>query len=150
MLPTKKRSEVLSLGDDDIQGYMPTTTPHRPELKRTQSSFVEASDFKLDRQHEKLKARIVEYFDKYPSFKNGLFTADYITKLCCVVEKYTYKKGIKKLELALEVAEHIAGKSFSDAEKKQLISTISFIHKKGLIKVSFLVKLFYRITDIFR
>ncbi len=92
----------------------------------------------------------MEYFKKYPSFKKCIFGPEGVTKLCCVVEKFCYKKGIKKMDLVLEISEEIVGRHLSEQEHKQIVSTIDFIHKKGLIKVSYWVKLWFRITDIFR
>ena len=140
MLPsTNKRQASIVLGDDDCA-----------PVKCSPASMVQGNDYKLDLEREKLKENILKYFAKFPTVKNGLLTSDYIKKVCCVVEKHCYKKGMDKRTLVLEIMSSIADRKFSRDEEQLIISSIQFIHKSGLIKVSLMAKVWYRFLTFFQ
>jgi len=145
MLPAKRN---LNLDDCDV---IPQNTPLLKATSKQPIAFVtEIKDFKLDGKKEIVKAKTIEYFAKYPTFKEGLLTNKHIQKICCVIEKYSDKQGIDKMEMAIETMESIACRKFNDSEIELIKSTIEFLHKSKLIKVSFLLRMYHRVQSFFR
>lgn len=109
----------------------------------------EMNNYKLNKVRMEIKTEVLEYFKKYPTFKNGLFTNLHICKVCNIVEKLTNVK-INKKELVIEVIEIIAERRLTKNEKQLIASTIDYLHSIKQIKVSYIKKLFQRLKHIFR
>ena len=92
-----------------------------------------------------------EYFAKYPTFKNHIFTNDHIQKICKKVEEYTFNKGkFNKRKMVIELMELMIDKQLTFTEKGVVCNAVEFLHRSGLINVSFGRKLFRFLTSIFR
>jgi len=114
-------------------------------------SGVYNTDYKHDRKNEKIKMELKEYFAKYPTFKNSIFSNDHIQKMCKKVEEYTFNKGkFDKRKMVIELMELIVDKQLTFTEKGAVCNAVEFLHRSKLIDVSFAKKLFRFLTSIFR
>ena len=84
------KTRAIQLDDSDIASAPNTITT---ELSNT--------DYKQDRKLLKIRQKVLDYFEKYPTFKNAILTNDHIQKICTVVERHVFKKGCDKKVLVL-------------------------------------------------
>ena len=124
----------LTLNDDDYKQDTPRYS----------------SDYKQDRVNDKIKMDVLTYFEKYPTFKNGLFTNDHIQKLCIVVEKFAFYKKADKLKLVIEIMEILNKGPLLMDQKNLVCNTIEFLHRSKLIDVKLYKKILHYIMSIFR
>lgn len=144
-----------------INGMLPNTKPPlvRDVVLGECDSKVSATavpvedgvfDFKRDRLTSKVEDIVMEYFNKYPTFANGLFTNDHIQKLCSVVEKYAYKKDVDKKQMVMRLMAGIAKRKLSKDELMLVGNTIEFLHRSKLIEVALYKKVYAFLKTLFR
>lgn len=143
-----------------INGMLPNTKPPlvrdvvlgECDSKVSATAVVEDGvfDFKRDRLTSKVEDIVMEYFNKYPTFANGLFTNDHIQKLCSVVEKYAYKKDVDKKQMVMRLMSVIAKRKLSKDELMLVGNTIEFLHRSKLIEVALYKKVYAFLKTLFR
>ena len=104
--------------------------------------------YKKAKKQSIIREQILKYVTKYPGIVNNLISNENILALCLQIEKHCHDKSINKKELLISVIEMVMP-SISCDNKRNAEEIIDFLFMNDLIKVNYLVKLYYRFLQIF-
>lgn len=144
LLKTKPSLHIEESDFEEVKNpYIPSDTNKTPE-------YYSTVDFKHEQLHDVLCLNVLNYFKKYPKFKNGIFSNDYIQKICIRIEKECFgKKNIDKKRMVKEIIEKLLDTDIPEEQLKMINNTIDFLHRSNLINVSVLRKVYHTMISFF-